>query len=58
MTASSYKVGTIELQFILGAILVKPVLSVPGMRALVKRIRLSKRRVDGDAVMWLPRLRV
>jgi hypothetical protein len=29
MTASSYKVGTIELQFILRAILVKPGLSVP-----------------------------
>ena len=28
MTASSYKVGTIEMQFILGAILVKPGLSV------------------------------
>jgi hypothetical protein len=36
MTASSYKVGTIELQFILGAILVKPGLSVPGMQALAE----------------------
>jgi nitronate monooxygenase len=36
MTACSYKVGTIELQFILGAILVKPGLSVPGMQALAE----------------------
>jgi hypothetical protein len=34
MTASSYRVGTIDLQFILGAILVKRGLSVPGMQAL------------------------
>jgi hypothetical protein len=36
MTASSYKVGTIELQFILGAILVKPGPSAPRMRALAE----------------------
>jgi hypothetical protein len=55
MTASSYKVGTIELQFILGAVLVKPGLSVPGMQALVKlqvprrSLRKEWRRVDTAA---------
>jgi NAD(P)H-dependent flavin oxidoreductase YrpB (nitropropane dioxygenase family) len=36
MTASSYKVGTIELQFILGATLVKLGLSAPSMQALAE----------------------